>query len=75
MSLILAKIEEIEEGMARRQPNPATAMHVDLLKAKLAKLRQAVLNGEGPEERARPVRRRAAQPEKSWGEPDKQSTS
>eukprot|EP00730_Choanoeca_flexa_P017325 TRINITY_DN8326_c0_g1_i4.p2 TRINITY_DN8326_c0_g1~~TRINITY_DN8326_c0_g1_i4.p2 ORF type:complete len:102 (+),score=9.97 TRINITY_DN8326_c0_g1_i4:148-453(+) len=37
------KIKEIEEEMARTQKNKATAKHLGLLKARLAKLRQELL--------------------------------
>ena len=39
----LAKIQEIEAEMARTQKNKATAGHLGLLKAKLAKLRREIL--------------------------------
>ena len=39
MSTILDKIAEIESEMARTQKNKATAGHLGMLKAKLAKLR------------------------------------
>eukprot|EP00941_MAST-03F_sp_MAST-3F-sp1_P005747 g5747.t1 len=42
-SATLAKIEEIEQEMARTQKNKATAKHLGSLKAKLAKLRREVL--------------------------------
>ena len=51
----LQKIKEIEEEMKRTQKNKATNFHLGLLKAKLAKLRQEVLDprksgGGGPGE-------------------------
>ena len=39
MSTILEKIADIENEMARTQKNKATAGHLGMLKAKLAKLR------------------------------------
>ena len=39
MSTILEKIADIENEMARTQKNKATASHLGMLKAKLAKLR------------------------------------
>lgn len=50
----LQKIKEIEDEMKRTQKNKATNFHIGLLKAKLAKLRQEVLDpkksGGGPGE-------------------------
>ena len=51
----LQKIKEIEDEMKRTQKNKATNFHLGLLKAKLAKLRQEVLDprksgGGGPGE-------------------------
>ncbi|KNC48132.1 GTP-binding protein 128up [Thecamonas trahens ATCC 50062] len=43
MSTILDKIAEIENEMARTQKNKATAKHLGLLKAKLAKLKSELL--------------------------------
>lgn len=43
MSATLQKIEEIENEMARTQKNKATAQHLGLLKAKLAKLRRELI--------------------------------
>lgn len=43
MSATLQKIEEIEAEMARTQKNKATAGHLGLLKAKLAKLRRELI--------------------------------
>ena len=40
----LQKIAEIEAEMARTQKNKATAYHLGLLKAKLAKLKQEIIN-------------------------------
>lgn len=42
---LLQKIKEIEEEMARTQKNKATAHHLGLLKAKLAKFRRELLLG------------------------------
>lgn len=42
----LQKIAEIESEMARTQKNKATAKHLGLLKAKLAKLRSELLVGD-----------------------------
>lgn len=41
----LAKIAEIENEIARTQKNKATNFHIGLLKAKLAKLRQSLIDG------------------------------
>eukprot|EP01056_Protomagalhaensia_sp_Gyna25_P001098 Protomagalhaensia_sp_Gyna_25__1097@NODE_1536_length_1757_cov_579_362049_g1247_i0_p1_GENE_NODE_1536_length_1757_cov_579_362049_g1247_i0NODE_1536_length_1757_cov_579_362049_g1247_i0_p1_ORF_typecomplete_len382_score76_03MMR_HSR1_Xtn/PF16897_5/3_6e44MMR_HSR1/PF01926_23/3_8e25TGS/PF02824_21/7_6e23FeoB_N/PF02421_18/5_2e15FeoB_N/PF02421_18/29GTP_EFTU/PF00009_27/0_053GTP_EFTU/PF00009_27/5MnmE_helical/PF12631_7/4e05Dynamin_N/PF00350_23/4_8Dynamin_N/PF00350_23/0_022AIG1/PF04548_16/2_3e03AIG1/PF04548_16/0_ len=41
----LAKISEIENEIARTQKNKATNFHIGLLKAKLAKLRQSLIDG------------------------------
>ena len=43
MSGILEKIAEIEAEMARTQKNKATAGHLGMLKAKLAKLRRELI--------------------------------
>lgn len=43
MSSTLEKIKEIEDEMARTQKNKATAFHLGLLKAKLAKLRRELI--------------------------------
>ncbi len=43
MSTILEKIAEIEAEMARTQKNKATAGHLGMLKAKLAKLRRELI--------------------------------
>lgn len=43
MSTTQAKIEEIENEMARTQKNKATAQHLGLLKAKLAKLKRELI--------------------------------
>lgn len=52
MSATLAKIEEIENEMARTQKNKATSQHLGILKAKLAKLRRELIapakGGGGP---------------------------
>ncbi len=40
------KIKEIEEEMARTQKNKATEYHLGLLKAKLAKYRSAIIEGQ-----------------------------
>jgi ribosome-interacting GTPase 1 len=40
------KIKEIEEEMARTQKNKATEHHLGGLKAKLAKLRRELLEGD-----------------------------
>ena len=42
MSTILEKIADIENEMARTQKNKATAGHLGMLKAKLAKLRLVI---------------------------------
>lgn len=42
---VVQKIAEIENEMARTQKNKATAKHLGLLKAKLAKLRTELLIG------------------------------
>uniref|UniRef100_A0A3B5L8B3 Developmentally regulated GTP binding protein 1 n=1 Tax=Xiphophorus couchianus TaxID=32473 RepID=A0A3B5L8B3_9TELE len=44
---ILAKIAEIENEMARTQKNKATAHHLGLLKARLAKLRRELITPKG----------------------------
>ncbi|CAJ0941479.1 unnamed protein product, partial [Mesorhabditis belari] len=44
---IVEKIQEIEREMARTQKNKATEYHIGLLKAKLAKLRQQLLEPTG----------------------------
>eukprot|EP00064_Thunnus_orientalis_P016993 superscaffoldBa00003498_g17067 len=44
---ILAKIAEIENEMARTQRNKATAHHLGLLKARLAKLRRELITPKG----------------------------
>lgn len=43
MSTILEKIADIEAEMARTQKNKATAGHLGMLKAKLAKLRRELI--------------------------------
>ena len=43
MSTILEKIADIESEMARTQKNKATAGHLGMLKAKLAKLRRELI--------------------------------
>ncbi|CAF3399220.1 unnamed protein product [Rotaria sp. Silwood1] len=43
---ILEKIADIEKEIARTQKNKATEYHLGLLKAKLAKFRQALLEGD-----------------------------
>ena len=43
MSTILEKIADIENEMARTQKNKATAGHLGMLKAKLAKLRRELI--------------------------------
>lgn len=52
MATTQAKIEEIENEMARTQKNKATAQHLGLLKAKLAKLKRELIappkGGGGP---------------------------
>lgn len=40
---IVEKIKEIEAEMARTQKNKATAFHLGILKAKLAKLKRELL--------------------------------
>ncbi|XP_053440112.1 developmentally-regulated GTP-binding protein 1-like [Nycticebus coucang] len=47
MSSTLAKIVEIEAEMARTQKNKATAHHLGLLKARLAKLQQELITPKG----------------------------
>uniref|UniRef100_A0A8C8YVK9 Developmentally regulated GTP binding protein 1 n=1 Tax=Prolemur simus TaxID=1328070 RepID=A0A8C8YVK9_PROSS len=47
MSSTLAKIAEIEAKMARTQKNKATAHHLGLFKARLAKLRQELITPKG----------------------------
>ena len=47
MSGTLAKIAEIEAEMARAQKNKATAHHLGLLKARLAKLRRELITPKG----------------------------
>ncbi|XP_076801299.1 developmentally-regulated GTP-binding protein 1-like isoform X2 [Clavelina lepadiformis] len=44
---ILQRISEIEAEMARTQRNKATASHLGLLKARLAKLRRELINPKG----------------------------
>ncbi|KAI5184955.1 hypothetical protein NEHOM01_0506 [Nematocida homosporus] len=44
---VIEKIREIENEMARTQKNKATASHLGLLKAKLAKLRRELLTPKG----------------------------
>jgi ribosome-interacting GTPase 1 len=44
MSSTLQKIKEIEEEMKKTQKNKATSFHLGILKAKLAKLRQEILD-------------------------------
>ena len=43
MATILEKISDIENEMARTQKNKATAGHLGMLKAKLAKLRRELI--------------------------------
>ncbi len=43
MSTIMEKIADIEAEMARTQKNKATANHLGMLKAKLAKLRRELI--------------------------------
>lgn len=43
MAATIAKIEEIENEMARTQKNKATSQHLGVLKAKLAKLRRELI--------------------------------
>ena len=43
MGDVLKKIEDIEAEMARTQKNKATAGHLGMLKAKLAKLRRELI--------------------------------
>eukprot|EP00803_Ostreobium_quekettii_P003944 evm.model.scf_1542.1 EVM.evm.TU.scf_1542.1 scf_1542:22683-24349(-) len=43
MATVMQKIKDIEDEMARTQKNKATAGHLGLLKAKLAKLRRELL--------------------------------
>lgn len=47
MSSTLAKIAEIKAEMARTQKNKATAHHLGLLKARLAKLRRELITPKG----------------------------
>ncbi|CAI5459536.1 unnamed protein product [Closterium sp. Yama58-4] len=47
MGTITQKIKDIEDEMARTQKNKATAHHLGLLKAKLAKLRREILTPSG----------------------------
>uniref|UniRef100_A0A2K6GRJ7 Developmentally regulated GTP binding protein 1 n=1 Tax=Propithecus coquereli TaxID=379532 RepID=A0A2K6GRJ7_PROCO len=47
MSSTLAKIVEIEAGMAQTQKDKATAYHLGLLKARLAKLRRELITPKG----------------------------
>uniref|UniRef100_A0A7S2QTH0 OBG-type G domain-containing protein n=1 Tax=Chlamydomonas chlamydogama TaxID=225041 RepID=A0A7S2QTH0_9CHLO len=44
---IMQKIKDIEDEMARTQKNKATAAHLGMLKAKLAKLRREILEPSG----------------------------
>ena len=44
---IVEKIKEIEAEMARTQKNKATNGHIGMLKARVAKLRSELLDGEG----------------------------
>jgi len=44
---VLEKIKDIEDEMARTQKNKATASHLGLLKARLAKLRRELLEPKG----------------------------
>ena len=46
MSELLRKIEKIEAEMARIPKNKVTAVHLDTLKAKLAKLRREVIKSK-----------------------------
>lgn len=43
---LVERIKEIEEEMARTQKNKATEYHLGLLKARLAKLRSEIIDGE-----------------------------
>jgi ribosome-interacting GTPase 1 len=43
MATVMQKIKDIEDEMAKTQKNKATAHHLGLLKAKLAKLRREIL--------------------------------
>ena len=45
MSVVLERINEIEIEMARTQKNKATANHLGVLKAKLAKLKRELIDG------------------------------
>ena len=45
MSTIQDKIKDVEDEMARTQKNKATANHMGLLKAKLAKLKRELIEG------------------------------
>uniref|UniRef100_A0A673U0J9 Developmentally regulated GTP binding protein 1 n=1 Tax=Suricata suricatta TaxID=37032 RepID=A0A673U0J9_SURSU len=47
MSITLAKVAEMEAEMAQTQKNKATAHHLGLLKARLAKLRRELITPEG----------------------------
>lgn len=47
MATVSQKIKDIEDEMARTQKNKATANHLGLLKAKLAKLRREILTPAG----------------------------
>uniref|UniRef100_A0A2K5YPC3 Developmentally regulated GTP binding protein 1 n=1 Tax=Mandrillus leucophaeus TaxID=9568 RepID=A0A2K5YPC3_MANLE len=47
MSSTLAKIAEIEAKMIQTQKNKATAHHLGLLKARLAKLRRELITPKG----------------------------
>lgn len=47
MSDLVGKIKAIEEEMAKTQKNKATAYHLGLLKARLAKLKRELLEGGG----------------------------
>ncbi|CAK1556431.1 unnamed protein product [Leptosia nina] len=47
MSTILEKISAIEAEMARTQKNKATALHLGILKARLAKLRRELITPKG----------------------------
>lgn len=44
---LLERIKEIEDEMARTQKNKATEHHLGLLKARLAKLRTQMIEGNG----------------------------
>eukprot|EP00963_Diacronema_lutheri_P008711 scaffold772_cov339-Pavlova_lutheri.AAC.7 len=60
MSSVMQKIRDIEDEMARTQKNKATAGHLGLLKAKLAKLRRDLLEPEKASEGWRRTRSKTA---------------